>query len=115
VTKVGKLLRATRTDELPQLINILKGDMSIVGPRPERPFFVNQFVSSIERYDDRLRVKPGLTGLAQVMGGYDTCLDDVYSKLNYDLNYIAQRSLGQDAKILLRTIGVVISGKGVYE
>lgn len=115
ITKVGKLLRASRTDELPQLINIIKGDMSLVGPRPERPFFVDQFTDQISLYKDRLRVKPGLTGLAQVIGGYDTCVEDVYAKLNYDLRYIARRSLGQDIKILLKTIGVVLSGKGVYE
>ncbi len=115
ITKVGKILRATRADELPQLFNILKGDMSLVGPRPERPYFVNQFINSVTQYPDRLQVKPGLTGLAQVMGGYDTCMEDVCNKLQHDLRYIQQRSLGQDLKIILKTIGVVITGKGVYE
>jgi lipopolysaccharide/colanic/teichoic acid biosynthesis glycosyltransferase len=115
VTKVGKILRATRMDELPQLFNILKGEMSLVGPRPERPHFVDQFVNDVTRYSDRLQVKPGLTGLAQVMAGYDTCMEDVCEKLQHDLTYIQQRSLGQDIRILLKTIGVVLTGKGVYE
>jgi lipopolysaccharide/colanic/teichoic acid biosynthesis glycosyltransferase len=115
VTKVGRILRAARVDELPQLINILKGDMSLVGPRPERPYFVNRFVSDVTQYTDRLKVKPGLTGLAQVNGGYDTCMDDVCNKLRHDLDYIQRRSLGQDIKIIMKTIGVVLTGKGVYE
>ena len=114
ITKVGKLLRATRTDEIPQLINIFKGDMSLVGPRPERPFFVNRFVGTISRYQERLKAKPGLTGLAQVMGGYDTSLEDVYTKLDYDLNYLSHQSFGHDLKILLKTFAVVLCGKGVY-
>lgn len=114
ITKVGKLLRATRTDEIPQLINIFKGDMSLVGPRPERPYFVNRFVVTVSRYQERLKVKPGLTGLAQVMGGYDTSLEDVYAKLDYDLNYLSHQSFGHDLKILLKTFAVVLCGKGVY-
>jgi len=114
ITKVGKLLRATRTDEIPQLINIFKGDMSLVGPRPERPYFVNRFVGTVSRYQERLKVKPGLTGLAQVMGGYDTSLEDVYAKLDYDLNYLSHQSFGHDLKILLKTFVVVLCGKGVY-
>ncbi|KPL19483.1 MAG: hypothetical protein AMJ92_03345 [candidate division Zixibacteria bacterium SM23_81] len=114
ITKVGKLLRAIRADELPQLFNVLKGDMSLVGPRPERPYFVDQFVGTISRYEERLKVKPGLTGLAQVMGGYDTCMEDVYSKLDYDLKYVDSKSLGHDLKILLKTIVVVICRKGIY-
>lgn len=113
ITKVGKLLRATRSDELPQLLNILKGDMSLVGPRPERPHFVSQFVDTISDYHERLKVKPGLTGYAQVMGGYDTCIEDVLCKLNYDLHYVHNKSFGQDVKILLKTIVVVVCGKGV--
>ena len=115
VTKVGRILRAGRIDELPQLFNILRGDMSLVGPRPERPYFVNQFVNNVTRYSDRLLVKPGLTGLAQVKGGYDTCIEDVHNKLRHDLRYIQKRSLTQDIKILFKTIGVVLTGKGVYE
>jgi len=115
VTKVGRILRAARIDELPQLFNILKGEMSLVGPRPERPFFVDRFVKDVSRYSDRLQVKPGLTGLAQVMGGYDTCVEDVCNKLQHDLRYIRRRSLGQDIKIIFKTIGVVLTGKGVYE
>jgi lipopolysaccharide/colanic/teichoic acid biosynthesis glycosyltransferase len=114
ITKVGKLLRVIRADELPQLFNVLKGDMSLVGPRPERPYFVNQFVGNISRYEERLKVKPGLTGLAQVMGGYDTCMEDVYSKLDYDLKYVKSKSFGHDLKILLKTIVVVICRKGIY-
>jgi lipopolysaccharide/colanic/teichoic acid biosynthesis glycosyltransferase len=115
ITTMGKFLRATRADELPQLFNVLKGDMSLIGPRPERPFFVNQFVGNISRYQERLNVKPGLTGLAQVMGGYDTCLDDVHTKLSYDLEYVTDRSLWRDMKILAKTVVVVLCGKGVSQ
>lgn len=100
ITKVGKILRACRLDELPQLINIFKGDMSLVGPRPERPFFVNQFEGEIENYDYRFRVKAGLTALSHVYGRYSTYIHD---RTCYDIYYIANYSLLLDIKILLLT------------
>ncbi len=104
ITKVGKLLRLTRADELPQLYNVLKGEMSLVGPRPERPAFVTQFMGNVPRYHERLQVKPGLIGLAQAMNGDDTCLQDVRRELFYDLKYIQRRSFRQDMKILIQTL-----------
>jgi len=108
ITPVGRILRATRLDELPQLFNVFKGDMSIVGPRPERPFFVNQFMQEIPDYHYRYLVKPGLTGLAQVSGKYTTSPAD---KLRYDLYYIRNYSLLLDLKILLQTIPVALGGE----
>jgi len=106
VTKLGKIMRKTRMDELPQFINILKGDMSIVGPRPERPFFVKQHKSL---QGVRLLVKPGLTGLAQIEGAYHT---HPRNKLRYDFIYIKNRSLFFDIKIILKTVLVVLTRKG---
>ncbi len=104
ITKVGNLLRAIRMDELPQILNILKGDMSIVGPRPERPFFAEQFEEQIPQYRQRLKMKAGLTGLAQVEGKYNTSFED---KLRYDLLYISNYSLFQDFLIILQTIKIL--------
>lgn len=112
ITRLGKILRKTRIDEIPQLINILKGDMSLVGPRPERPVFVKDFSEKIPQYSTRLTVKPGITGLAQVSAGYDTSLDSVINKLQYDINYIRNWSIVSDIKILLKTVGVVLTGRG---
>ncbi|MCG0239356.1 MAG: sugar transferase [Firmicutes bacterium] len=105
VTRVGRILRATRLDELPQLLNILKGDMSLVGPRPERPVFVEEFAKQNPHFRLRELVKPGLTGLAQVMGRYNTSPED---KLRYDLLYIGKYSPWLDFRILLWTIQVVL-------
>ena len=112
ITNIGKVLRKTRIDELPQLINVLKGEMSLVGPRPERYHFVRDFICRIDGYPNRLGVKPGITGQAQVENGYDSCVEDVKVKVNHDLNYIQQWSLLKDFKILLKTILVVATGKG---
>jgi len=109
ITSVGGLLRATRVDELPQLINVFKGEMSFVGPRPERPFFVEKFKKKIPGYAERFKVKPGLTGLAQISGGYAT---DARNKLKYDLIYIYHQSLLLDAQIILKTIKVLLTGRG---
>ncbi|WP_161486084.1 sugar transferase [Desulfotomaculum copahuensis] len=108
ITPAGRFLRATRLDELPQLFNVFRGDMSIVGPRPERPVFVAQFMSEIPDYRYRHLVKPGLTGLAQVSGKYTTAPAD---KLRYDLYYIRNYSLLLDLKILLQTIPVALGGE----
>lgn len=109
VTKVGKFIRKTRIDELPQLWNVLKGDMSLIGPRPERPMFTAQFNNQIPVFVERLIVKPGLTGWAQVNGGYDITPRE---KLKYDLYYINNMNLLLDLKIILLTIKVVFTGNG---
>lgn len=114
ITRVGRIIRRLRLDEIPQFINVLKGEMSLVGPRPERPFFVEQLEREIPLYRRRLRVAPGATGWAQVKQGYDTSLDDVREKLKYDLYYIENMSLRMDLKILLRTVFVALTGKGAH-
>lgn len=110
VTKLGRFMRATRLDELPQLWNILAGDMSFVGPRPERPVFVSEFGSTIDGYNERHRVRPGVTGLAQVSGNYVTSAD---VKLKYDLAYISNQTILFDAQILFRTLKTVFTRSGV--
>lgn len=115
ITKVGRFIRRVRIDEIPQVINILKGEMSFVGPRPERPFFVEKLSKEIPLYKRRLKVRPGVTGWAQVKHKYDESVDDVKVKLRYDLFYIENISLRMDFKIIFRTIFVVLFGKGHYE
>ena len=112
ITRLGAFMRKTRLDEIPQFINILKGDMSLVGPRPERPNFVKDLSTQVDDYTCRLEVKPGLTGLAQVENGYDSSLASVTRKVNYDLQYIRNWTLFYDIKILLKTVVVVLTGKG---
>jgi lipopolysaccharide/colanic/teichoic acid biosynthesis glycosyltransferase len=112
VTPVGTFLRRTRLDELPQLINVLRGDMSLIGPRPERPEIADQLSKRISRFPVRLRAKAGLTGLAQVIQGYPNDVDGYRRKLSLDILYIRQQSLLLDAWIALKTIGVVFSGSG---
>ena len=114
VTRVGRVLRKYRLDELPQLWNVLRGDMSVVGPRPEQPDIVLSLREEIGGYTRRQRVLPGITGLAQVSQPYDTCLDDVRRKLRYDLEYIERMSPLQDLAILLRTVPVVLGRKGAW-
>jgi exopolysaccharide biosynthesis polyprenyl glycosylphosphotransferase len=111
ITPVGKFLRMTHLDELPQLLNVIKGEMSIVGPRPERPIFVDRFRNQIPYYSERLRVKPGITGLAQVCHKYDETLRDVKRKLAYDLLYIQRMCLMVDLAILFMTVRR-LTGKG---
>ncbi|MDY0079265.1 MAG: undecaprenyl-phosphate glucose phosphotransferase [Ignavibacteriales bacterium] len=115
VTRVGKIVRKVRIDEIPQMINVLKGDMSLVGPRPERPFFVEKLAKEIPYYKRRLKVKPGVTGWAQIKHKYDESVEDVREKLKYDLFYIENMSLRMDFKILFRTVFVVFFGKGHYD
>ena len=112
VTRVGQVIRRLRIDELPQLLNVLRGDMSLVGPRPERPFFVDQLTQEIPYYALRHSVKPGVTGWAQVRYQYGSTVEDSQEKLQYDLYYIKNHTLFLDIVILLETIGVVLTGKG---
>lgn len=109
ITRVGRFLRRSRIDELPQLFNILRGDMSFVGPRPERPFFVEQHLTEIPGYRERFNVKPGVTGLAQVSGGYATTPE---RKLKYDLIYMYHQNLAMDVQIVAETLRVVLTGRG---
>ena len=109
VTKIGKFIRKTRIDELPQLLNLLRGEMTVVGPRPERKIFTEEFERITPGFKKRLAVKPGLTGLAQVSGGYDL---NHKEKLKYDIQYIRNRSLLLDIKIMIKTIKVVFTGEG---
>ncbi|KDM90755.1 TIGR03013 family XrtA/PEP-CTERM system glycosyltransferase [Photobacterium galatheae] len=112
ITRVGQFIRKYRLDELPQLINVLKGDMNFVGPRPERPYFTTQFEQSIPYYNHRLFVKPGLTGWAQLKYPYGEGIEDAIEKLKFDLYYIKHRSLILDILILIRTSEIVLFGKG---
>ena len=112
ITSVGRFFRRTRIDELPQLWNILKGDMSLIGPRPERPEFMLKLQEQIPNFIDRLGLKPGLTGIAQVVNGYDNELEGFRRKVSYDLLYLQNCSFWNDIKILLRTVRVVITGEG---
>ncbi len=112
VTHVGKVIRKLRLDEVPQFFNVLDGDMSLVGPRPERPFFVTQLSTEIPLYKRRLKVRPGITGWAQVKHKYDESIEDVRRKVEYDLYYIENMSLRMDLKILLNTVMVMFLGKG---
>jgi len=112
VTRVGRFIRITRLDELPQLWNVLRGDMSFVGPRPERPFFVEQLAAAIPFYTDRHAVKPGVTGWAQVKYRYGSSIEDAMEKLRYDLYYIKHLSVLFDLTIVIDTVKVILSGKG---
>ncbi len=114
ITKLGRFLRKSRIDEIPQLINVLKGDMSVVGPRPERPVFVRDLSVRIPDYVSRLQVKPGITGQAQITNGYDTSLQSVLEKVKNDVDYIRNWTIWSDIKILMKTVLVVITGKGAY-
>ena len=112
VTFFGKIIRKLRIDEIPQFFNVLMNDMSLIGPRPERPYFVGKLKRKIPLYTRRLRMKPGITGWAQIKGGYDTTIEKVKKKLEYDLFYIENVSLRMDLKILLNTFYVMLRGKG---
>lgn len=109
VLRIGRFIRKTRIDEIPQLFNILKGDMSIVGPRPERPMFTMQFNEDIDGFVNRLSVKPGLTGLAQVNGGYEMTPEE---KLEWDIKYIKNKDILIYLKIITKTIKIILTGYG---
>jgi lipopolysaccharide/colanic/teichoic acid biosynthesis glycosyltransferase len=113
ITRVGRFLRKSRLDELPQLVNILRGEMSMVGPRPERPYFVERLERTIPFYRTRLTITPGITGWAQVNYGYGSTESDALVKLKYDLYYIRHRSILIDLLILMRTVARVIRLEGM--
>lgn len=112
ITRVGRLLRLTRLDEVPQFYNVLRGEMSVVGPRPERPPFISLLSREVPGYLERLRFKPGITGLAQVEAGYDDSLESVHRKVALDLEYITSFTLRRDLRILFLTVRVVLTGEG---
>jgi lipopolysaccharide/colanic/teichoic acid biosynthesis glycosyltransferase len=112
VTPIGRLLRKTRLDELPQLLNVIRGDMNIVGPRPERPTIFADLRQTIPEYQMRQRVKPGITGWAQINQAYDACVDDVRRKVQYDLEYMKHQSLAHDLRIMTMTLPVMIFRRG---
>jgi lipopolysaccharide/colanic/teichoic acid biosynthesis glycosyltransferase len=112
VTRVGRYLRKYRLDELPQFINVVRGDMSFVGPRPERPFFVDQLRNVIAYYDERHSVRPGLTGWAQIQYSYGASVEDAFRKLEYDLFYLKSMSVFFDVVIILKTIRIILTGLG---
>jgi lipopolysaccharide/colanic/teichoic acid biosynthesis glycosyltransferase len=114
VTRIGRWLRLYRLDELPQLLNVLRGDMDIVGPRPEQPAIFAQLRTQIERYQERQRVRPGITGWAQVNLHYDTSVESARDKVSYDLEYVERQSVLEDLRIMLRTVPVVVLKRGAW-
>jgi lipopolysaccharide/colanic/teichoic acid biosynthesis glycosyltransferase len=112
VTLVGRFLRQYRLDELPQLINVIKGDMNIVGPRPERPTIFAELRTKVAGYSLRQRVRPGITGLAQINQHYDASLDDVRNKVRHDVEYVHRQGLAEDFRIMLKTFPVVLFRRG---
>jgi lipopolysaccharide/colanic/teichoic acid biosynthesis glycosyltransferase len=108
VTPIGRFLRHSRLDELPQLLNVVKGDMNIVGPRPERPTIFADLKEKIPHYQHRQRVRPGITGYAQVNLEYDSTLEDVANKVRYDLDYVANQSVAADVYIMAKTLPVML-------
>mgnify|MGYP002777912899 CR=1 FL=1 len=114
ITPLGHVLRKTRLDEIPQLINVLRGEMNIVGPRPERPSICVRLREHIPQYNCRHRVKPGITGWAQINHSYDSCIEDVRKKVDYDMEYISQQGILFDLKIMLLTVPVMLLRKGAH-
>ncbi len=114
VTPLGRILRGFRLDELPQLFNVIKGDMNIVGPRPEQPKIFADLRQHLHAYGLRQRVLPGITGWAQINHHYDQSLEDVRTKLSYDLEYVARQSIWHDAGIMLRTVPVILLRRGAW-
>lgn len=112
VTRVGSVLRKTRLDELPQLVNVLRGEMNLVGPRPERPAIALRLRQDVEGYALRYRVRPGITGWAQINHPYDATLEDVRTKVRYDLEYLGRRGVVEDLRILARTVPVMLGRRG---
>jgi len=114
ITRLGRFLRRSRLDEVPQFLNVVHGDMTLIGPRPERDFFINILESEVPHYRKRLLVKPGITGMAQVNSGYDDSIDSVRTKVQWDLRYIRRQGLRADVVILVRTIRTILTGDGAW-
>jgi putative colanic acid biosynthesis UDP-glucose lipid carrier transferase len=112
ITPWGRFMRRTRLDELPQFFNVLKGDMSVVGPRPERQYFIDQIVEIAPEYRDLLKVKPGITSIGQVKFGYAANVDEMVKRLRFDLLYPERRSFGLDIWIIVQTVRVMMQGRG---
>jgi lipopolysaccharide/colanic/teichoic acid biosynthesis glycosyltransferase len=112
VTRIGKFIRACRIDELPQLVNVLRGEMSLVGPRPERPYFTEKLTPFIPGYHQRTRILPGITGLAQVSYRYGASVEDARAKHTYDVYYLRNQTMLLDLRILIATVRVVMFGIG---
>lgn len=112
ITRLGRVLRKSRLDELPQLFNVLRGDMNVVGPRPEQPAIFAELRTVVPNYQKRQRVRPGITGWAQINQRYDTSIADVHRKVELDLEYVARESLFEDLKIMTRTVPVMLFGRG---
>ena len=113
ITSIGRFLRKHKLDEIPNFINVLKGEMSIVGPRPERLFFINQIIKSAPQYIELHKVKPGITSWGQVKYGYASSVNEMIERLDYDLFYLKNRSAWFDMKIITLTIGTILRGKGI--
>lgn len=112
ITKFGKFLRKYRIDEFPQFINVLKGEMSVVGPRPERQLFLDQIISYIPKYAEMQKLKPGITSLGQIKYGYADDLSQMLKRARYDLIYLDNLTFWTDIKVIISTIGIVLQGKG---
>ncbi len=113
ITKFGRFLRRTRLDEIPQFFNVIKGDMSIIGPRPERPYFINKIMKQKPEYEQILKIKPGISSLGQIKYGYAENINQMLERLVYDLHYVKHKSFKLDFKILLETIKVIFKANGV--
>ena len=113
ITRIGKFLRKYRIDEIPNFINVIKGEMSIVGPRPERKFFIDQIMERNSGFAELLKIKPGITSWGQVKYGYATNVGQMLERLEYDLYYLKNKSLWFDIKIFFYTIGTILKGKGL--
>jgi polysaccharide biosynthesis protein PslA len=113
ITKIGRVMRKYRLDEIPNFINVLKGEMSVVGPRPEQKYYIDKIVSRKTGYNDLLKVKPGVTSWGEVKYGYASDVEHMIERLEYDLYYLEHRSLLFDLRIMLHTIGIVLLGRGI--